>query len=124
MSKLLSPADREPVVESPRVLESLNDVTSGPADVGEFLSVRDLLHRPSAAGTEDLVAKDVLIERLSHAIDSLIDSLSERDRLILNLYYDEQLTPHEISFVLEECESRMTHLHGAAVTKLHALLRT
>jgi hypothetical protein len=31
--------------------------------------------------------------------------------LILNLYYNELLTPQEISFVLEDCELRVMQFH-------------
>ena len=84
------------------------------------VSARDLLHQPADAGTERPVAEDALVKRLTR----VLDDLSEHDRLILNLYYTEQLTPQEVSFVLEDSELHVMQLHRAALLKLRALLRT
>jgi RNA polymerase sigma factor for flagellar operon FliA len=54
----------------------------------------------------------------------VIVSLPPRDRLVLNLYYHEELTLKEISRVIEVSESRVSQIHTAAVMKLRALLRT
>ena len=81
--------------------------------------MRDLLHDPNAAGTDEVVEENELVERLSAAIDSL----PPRDRLVLNLYYHEELTLKEISRVIEVSESRVSQIHTAAVMKLRALLR-
>ena len=53
-----------------------------------------------------------------------IEQLPDRDRLVINLYYYEELTLKEISAVLGISTSRVSQLHAAAVYKLRSLLRT
>jgi RNA polymerase sigma factor for flagellar operon FliA len=108
------------LLESAHVIVSLDGASSGGDDDGDVQSLRDLLHNPDEAGTDELVEENELVERLSSAIDSL----PPRDRLVLNLYYHEELTLKEISRVIEVSESRVSQIHTAAVMKLRALLRT
>jgi RNA polymerase sigma factor for flagellar operon FliA len=108
------------LLESAHVIISLDGASSGGDDEGEVQSLRDLLHDPDEAGTDEVVEENELVERLSSAIDSL----PPRDRLVLNLYYHEELTLKEISRVIEVSESRVSQIHTAAVMKLRAVLRT
>jgi RNA polymerase sigma factor for flagellar operon FliA len=108
------------MLESAHVIVSLDGSNSGGDDDGDVQSLRDLLHNPNQASTDELVEENELVERLSVAIDSL----PPRDRLVLNLYYHEELTLKEISRVIEVSESRVSQIHTAAVMKLRALLRT
>jgi len=108
------------MLESAHVIVSLDGAGSGGEDDGEVQSLRDLVHDPNQAGTDEVVEENELIERLTAAIDSL----PQRDRLVLNLYYHEELTLKEISRVIEVSESRVSQIHTAAVMKLRALLRT
>ncbi len=107
------------LLESAHVIVSLDGASSGGDDEGEVQSLRDLLHDPDEAATDEVVEENELVERLSSAIDSL----PPRDRLVLNLYYHEELTLKEISRVIEVSESRVSQIHTAAVMKLRALLR-
>ena len=52
-----------------------------------------------------------------------IGELPERERQILALYYEEELTLAEIGEVIGVCESRVCQLRGLAVTRLRTLLR-
>jgi RNA polymerase sigma factor FliA len=108
------------MLESAHVIVSLDGSNSGGDDDGDVQSLRDLLHNPNQASTDELVEENELVERLSVAIDSL----PPRDRLVLNLYYHEELTLKEISRVIDVSESRVSQIHTAAVMKLRALLRT
>ncbi|AGL01638.1 sigma-70 family RNA polymerase sigma factor [Desulfoscipio gibsoniae] len=51
-----------------------------------------------------------------------IKELSERDRLILALYYQEELTLKEIGSILEVTESRVCQLHSKAIQRLRERL--
>jgi RNA polymerase sigma factor FliA len=108
------------LLESAHVIVSLDGASSGGDDEGEVQSLRDLLHDPDETATDEVVEENELVDRLSSAIDSL----PPRDRLVLNLYYHEELTLKEISRVIEVSESRVSQIHTAAVMKLRALLRT
>jgi RNA polymerase sigma factor FliA len=60
---------------------------------------------------------------LQRALMAAIEQLSERDRLVVNLYYYEDLTLKEISEILGVSTSRVSQLHSAAVFKLRGALR-
>ena len=53
---------------------------------------------------------------------SSLKKLSERDQLVLSLYYFEELTLKEIGKVLEVSESRACQIHSQAIMNLQALL--
>ncbi|SEQ17768.1 RNA polymerase sigma factor for flagellar operon FliA [Ectothiorhodospira magna] len=54
------------------------------------------------------------------ALANHIDALPERERLILSLYYDDELNLREIGEVLGVSESRVCQLHGQALVRLRA----
>lgn len=51
-----------------------------------------------------------------------IDKLSEKERLVVSLYYHEELTMKEISQVLHLSEARICQLHTKAIFKLRGFL--
>lgn len=62
--------------------------------------------------------KGELRQRLADAIDEL----PEKERLVLTLYYHEELTMKEIGATLGVVESRVSQIHTAAVLKLRSKL--
>jgi len=59
---------------------------------------------------------------LSGTLSSAIDVLPEREKLVLSLYYDEDMNLREIGEVLEVSESRVCQIHGQALVRLRARL--
>ncbi len=57
-------------------------------------------------------------QRLAEAIESL----AERERLVMTLYYFEEMTMKEIGMVLGVVESRVSQIHHLAVKRLRTLL--
>jgi RNA polymerase sigma factor FliA len=51
-----------------------------------------------------------------------ISQLSEREQLILSLYYQEELTMKEISQIVGIVVSRVSQIHAASMVKLRASL--
>ena len=47
-------------------------------------------------------------------------SLTEREKLVMSLYYDEELNLKEIGAVLGVSESRVCQIHGQALIRLRA----
>lgn len=52
-----------------------------------------------------------------------IEQLPEREKLVMSLYYEEELNLREIGSVLNVTESRVCQLHSQAVTRLRGKLR-
>jgi RNA polymerase sigma factor for flagellar operon FliA len=56
------------------------------------------------------------------ALGTAIQHLPEREKLVLSLYYDDELNLREIGEVLEVSESRVCQIHGQALVRLRARL--
>ena len=67
-------------------------------------------------GPETLLEGDQFREALARAVATL----PERERLVLSLYYDDELNLREIGEVLEVSESRVCQIHGQAVLRIRA----
>jgi RNA polymerase sigma factor for flagellar operon FliA len=57
------------------------------------------------------------------AVISAIDALPEREKLLMGLYYEQELNLKEIGAVMGVSESRVSQLHTQAVARLRAALR-
>jgi RNA polymerase sigma factor FliA len=85
-----------------------NDDESSPADharderPGPFDHIQDAGFRDALAGA--------------------IAGLPEREKLVLSLYYDEDMNLREIGAVLDVSESRVCQIHGQALVRLRARL--
>ncbi len=76
------------------------------------------------AGSKDANPQThVRLVELKKTIAEAIDSLPEKERLMISLYYYEELTMKEIGAVLEITESRVSQIHSKAVLKLKLKLK-
>lgn len=66
--------------------------------------------------------RDIEKTHFKQALADAIDGLPERERLILSLYYDEELNLKEIGEVLGVSESRVSQLHSQCAARLRARL--
>lgn len=77
-------------------------------------------HEPAGHG---LAAIEILErEGFQAALVAAIRELPEREQLVMQLYYDEELNLKEIGRVLGVSESRVSQIHGRIALKLRALL--
>ena len=67
----------------------------------------------------NIIEEEEKLETLSKAIDLL----KERDKMLLSLYYYEELNLKEIGLVLGLSESRVCQLHKRAITNLRAIMK-
>ncbi len=67
---------------------------------------------------------DVIYEKeeLREKLKEAIEQLSERERLVLALYYVEELNFKEIGKILGVSESRISQIHSSVISKLKRLL--
>jgi RNA polymerase sigma factor FliA len=85
---------------------------------GGQISLLDTIRDPRAVDPQDEIDTVELKDRLADAIESLPD----RERLVIALYYYENLTLREIGEVLGVTESRISQLHTKAVLGLRSRL--
>jgi len=86
---------------------------------GEQQSLLDCLAGKADADPQTQVR---LVE-LKEIIAKAIDALPEKERLMVSLYYYEELTMKEIGAVLEITESRVSQIHSKAVYRLRTKLK-
>lgn len=65
-------------------------------------------------------AEDLEDEDFRRALAEAIAGLPEREKLVLSLYYDDELNLREIGKVLEVSESRVCQIHGQALVRVRA----
>jgi RNA polymerase sigma factor for flagellar operon FliA len=76
------------------------------------------------AGNEPDPARETESGALREALAEAIATLPERERLVMSLYYDEELNLKEIGAVLGVSESRTCQLHGQALVRLRSRMAT
>jgi RNA polymerase sigma factor for flagellar operon FliA len=99
-------------------IAALDELWSSPTGTGDPVSLGDSLEDPNAVepGTE------METTELKEMIGESIASLPEREKLVITLYYYEELTLREIGEVLGVTESRVSQLHTKAILRLKARL--
>lgn len=60
---------------------------------------------------------------LKNILKNAIDSLPEKEKLVLSLYYYEELTLKEIGLTLKLTESRVCQIHSQAILRLKGVLK-
>ncbi|MDR1109674.1 MAG: FliA/WhiG family RNA polymerase sigma factor [Deltaproteobacteria bacterium] len=83
-----------------------------PVDIYEILADENNIDALTVIGQQE--ARQVLVEA--------IDALPEKERLVVTLYYHEELTMKEIGQVMGYTESRISQLHTKSVIKLRGRL--
>ncbi len=83
---------------------------------GDQVSLLDTLHDPDAPDPSRAIDESELKDRVADAIARL----PEREKLVVALYYYENLTLREIGEVLGVTESRVSQLHTKAVLRLRS----
>ncbi|BDU50132.1 FliA/WhiG family RNA polymerase sigma factor [Haliovirga abyssi] len=97
-------------------ISSLDDVIYNSGESPTFLSetVEDKKSDGAQKNIEKKELKAALIERLKE--------ITEKERLVITLYYYEDLTLREIGEILEVSESRVSQIHSKAIIKLRSKL--
>lgn len=65
----------------------------------------------------------VVTQRLRASLEQAIETLPEKERLVLTLYYCEELTMKEIGTILHITESRVCQIHAKTILMLKAKLQ-
>ena len=83
------------------------------------ISLMDTIKDTEEMSPTNIVEESEKIEILTKAIDML----KEKDKLVLSLYYYEELSLKEIGKVLEVSESRVCQIHSRAIVNLRNVIK-
>jgi RNA polymerase sigma factor FliA len=87
---------------------------------GDQVSLLDTMKDPNAVDP----ARELGVSELKDRLANAISRLPEREKLVIALYYYENLTLREIGEVLGVTESRVSQLHTKAVLRLKSRLQS
>lgn len=65
---------------------------------------------------------NIMSQEFKKTLADYIDSMEEKERTVISLYYYEELKLKEIAFVMGLTESRISQIHSKAITKLKGLI--
>ncbi len=96
---------------------SLNDVWYS-GESSDRMSIGDSIESPASLNPDVIVER----EEVKRVIMEAINELPEKEKMVLVLYYHEDLTFKEIGQVLQVSESRISQLHTKANMRLRSKL--
>jgi RNA polymerase sigma factor for flagellar operon FliA len=125
-----APSDKEIAEDMGISIGDLNNIYSQVSFVSlvaldELMSVGDKGDRLSLVETlEDTNSEDPVstfeVEEMKHILAKAVNKLSEREKIVITLYYYEGLTLAQIGQVLGVTESRVCQMHTKAVLQLRS----
>lgn len=108
-----------PVHRLRKIIDGVRRAETSAEHVEGLDGVDGFVRDPKARDPHELLER----RELEALLVSGVESLSERERLVLTLYYHEELTMKEVGEVLGVNESRVSQIHGQAVHALRRRLR-
>ena len=109
---------RQMLLEMSLVILSLDAPLGSLMNDDEVTSLGEILEDTTIPGPAQQVEQQEVMEQLNTALDHI----PERERLLLTLYYHEELTMKEISRVMHVSESRVCQLHMQAILRLRSAM--
>jgi RNA polymerase sigma factor FliA len=85
-------------------------------------SEREKLLSYFASGEDQDALKLTRASEIRTALAKAIDALTERERMVVSLYYVDELTLKEIGQVMNLTESRISQIHSAVIMRLRKKL--
>ena len=82
------------------------------------------LHDQLQVGDEGAALASIEREELVEVIKSILSKFKEREQLVIQFYYFEELTLKEISSILNITESRISQIHKAVIHKIKESIGT
>jgi len=96
------------------LLSNLNIATVIPLEeYAQFESIPNGIPSPS---------ENIEYQEMQQCLATAIEKLPEKEKLVISLYYYEELTLKEISLILKLSEARISQLHTKAVFRLRGYL--
>jgi RNA polymerase sigma factor for flagellar operon FliA len=88
-------------------------------DAMESENHADILGVTDHSNPMDMVAA----KELQHKLKRVIDELPQKEKIVISLYYYDEMTMKEIGYILELTESRVCQLHTQAILRLRGAVK-
>jgi RNA polymerase sigma factor for flagellar operon FliA len=107
------PTDKELAEKLGESVEKIHD-----ARIASSIYTVMPLHDQLQVGDEGAALAQVEKDELVEAIKKVLSGYKEREQMIIQLYYFEELTLKEISDILDITESRISQIHKSVIRKI------
>ncbi|WP_295003032.1 RNA polymerase sigma factor FliA [Sulfurimonas sp.] len=107
------PSDEELAEKLEESVEKVHEARVA-SSIYTVMPLHDQLHVGDEGAALAVIEKDELVQ----VIKKILSSYKEREQMIIQLYYFEELTLKEISIVLEITESRISQIHKSVIQKI------
>ncbi len=87
-----------------------------------FFDDEDAINGPEDENAKN-PEKELILTEIESIVGEAIERLPEKEKLVITLYYYEELTMKEIGKILDISESRVCQIHSSAILRLHAKLK-
>ena len=102
-------------------LEELH-VLVGQLNSATVIPLEEYLRADTPEATDSSPEESAEYKELQETLAKAIDRLPEKERIVVSLYYYEELTLKEISLILHLSEARISQLHTKAVFRMRGYL--
>ena len=124
-----SASDQEVADHMGITTEELNKLLQE-VNMSQMISLEDYLDQNHEVGLDGLtMERDATrpeqrmeVVELSETLADAIEKLPEKERMVVTLYYYEELTLKEISHIMKVSESRISQLHTKAIMRMRSRL--
>lgn len=123
------PTDLEVAEEMGVDVESYHRITvraqgAGLLSLDEYMTDGFTHHISKKASEAPSPYDDLKIKEVKNVLSKTLSKLTEKEQLIMSLYYYDELTLKEIAKVLDLTESRICQIHSKVLIKLRVKLKT
>ncbi|WIW71606.1 FliA/WhiG family RNA polymerase sigma factor [Anaerosinus gibii] len=120
--KLGRAATDKEIVDALKIsIQDLNSLLNQ-LNIATIIPLETYVKNETAQDSIDGPAKQFEIKEVQENLAKAIDKLPEKEKLVISLYYYEELTLKEISLILKLSEARISQLHTKAVFRLRGYL--
>lgn len=113
--------DKEIAAELGISMDELN-VLLGRLNIATVIPLEEYAKVESTANQIPGPSENIEFKELQESLAAAIDKLPEKEKIVISLYYYEELTLKEISLILKLSEARISQLHTKAVFRLRGYL--
>lgn len=91
-------------------------------NISTIIPLEDYTNCESIQSSVDSISKNIEQKEVQECLANAIDKLPEKEKLVVSLYYYEELTLKEISLILNLTEARISQLHTKAIFRMRGAL--